>query len=193
MLSKIPDSDVVWAPVFHLHQPTYDEGTRKYYFQCVYSSYMPHLDAIERHPNVKVNLNISGVLLEQMKKYNPEMIDRIRDGIERGQIYLTATPYSHAIMPLMADRYGDDALRLQIEKDLQLKRKWFGVEPRTFRPAEYAVNEDVVRVASEYFDYMLISGVTFGKANLDGSRAVQKGRIKLICRDDGLSNLLAGM
>lgn len=186
-------SNPVWCPVFHWHQPPYDAATRHYYDECAERSYRHHLDVLEAHPGIMVNLNVTGTLLELMERYNPEFIDRIRNGSDRGQIHLTGTADCHAILPLVCNRYGDAAARLHIEKDIERKRALFGTMPKAFRFPEYAVDERTLALVGEYHDIALLSGVTYAAAGLQYGVPYKKGNLVLLCRDDGLSNLLSGM
>lgn len=126
-----------------------------------------------------------------MMRYNPELIDRFRKCIDRGQIQLTSTGYSHPILPALLDKIGEGAVRQQIERDLALKNDLFGVRPRVFRPPEYAVDDSIVKIAGEYFDYVLLSGLTFKLAGLPDRYAINHGNVKSIGRHEGLSNFLA--
>lgn len=80
--------------------------------------------------------------------------------LERGQIELTATPYSHPILPLLVDSdraiidregcghpqrysYPVDAER-QLERGLAVLEREFGRRPRGWWPAEGAVGQNIV-------------------------------------------------
>ncbi len=181
----------VWSPVFHLHQPPYDNSTIRFYREAAERSYSHHLDVLDRHPDTKVTFNLTGSLLEQMMAYNPELVRRFRNGIDREQIQLTATGYSHPIFPIVLERIGEDAVRLQIQRDLQLKEKLFGVRPQTFRLPEHAVSDKIVDILGEYFDYILLCENAFDGAGLPDGYAVKRGRATLIKRNAVLSKFLS--
>jgi len=93
---------------------------------------------------------------------------------EQGQIELTTTPYTHPILPLLADsqvgrvavpqmllpglrfRWEND-ISLHLEKAKQIYRDHFGTEPRGLWPSEQSVSPAILPYVSRYGFQWLIS------------------------------------
>jgi hypothetical protein len=68
----------------HCHQPV---GNFDHVFQrAIEKCYLPVLNLLDAHPNVKVGLHFSGPLLEWMEKNRPESVDLIASMVKRGQV-----------------------------------------------------------------------------------------------------------
>ena len=59
----------------HNHQPV---GNYPFVFEQVYhDAYLPFLEALERHPDVRISLHISGCLLDWLLPNRPEYIRQL--------------------------------------------------------------------------------------------------------------------
>ncbi len=93
----------------HCHQPV---GNFGFVFEQAYAkAYDPFLQALERHPRVRLALHYSGCLLDWLIEERPEFLERVRALVERGQIELLASGYAEPILPIIpeADRQGQIA------------------------------------------------------------------------------------
>lgn len=181
-----------YCVVFHFHQPPYDDSTIHRYDECCEQSYKIHLDALDSVPNVKVNFNITGILLETMEKRNPEFISRLGKKVDSGRVYLTACGYTHPIFPIIFARLGEEACKMQVERDREIKKRLFGVEPRVFRLPEYAVDDPVLKLLHEYgFEGTIVPDSVFPGKGVGMAHVLDCG-LKTVCRNDYLSNVLAG-
>ena len=61
--------------VLHNHQPVGNFGF--VFEECYQQSYGPMLDALERHPDVRLGLHYTGPLLDWFKAERPEVIERV--------------------------------------------------------------------------------------------------------------------
>ena len=70
--------------VIHSHQPTgnFDDVFESASDAC----YEPFVGALEQHPHVRAGLHYSGPLLEWFERHRPELLERIRGLVERGQV-----------------------------------------------------------------------------------------------------------
>ncbi|ABO09033.1 glucodextranase DOMON-like domain-containing protein [Pyrobaculum calidifontis] len=68
---------------------------------------------------------------------------------EQGRIELVPVPYSHPLMPLLADMGAVDDLRLHIQLSNGLFRRYLGASPLGVWPPEQAVNDEVLRLFAE--------------------------------------------
>jgi len=78
------DRRITLTLVLHNHQPV---GNFGFVLEETYQkAYAPMLDALERHPGVRLGLHYTGPLLDWFKDHKIEAIDRLRALVERGQI-----------------------------------------------------------------------------------------------------------
>ena len=90
----------------HNHQPI---GNFDTVFEEAYQlSYRPFLDVLERHPSVKFTQHWTGTLLEWLIQHHPEIIDRMRGMVQRGQLELLTGAYYESILAVIPeqDRIG---------------------------------------------------------------------------------------
>ncbi|MFL5757788.1 MAG: alpha-amylase/4-alpha-glucanotransferase domain-containing protein, partial [Chloroflexota bacterium] len=74
------------ALTLHNHQPV---GNFGWVFAEVYDqAYRPMLDALERHPHVRLSLHYTGALLEWLRSERPEFVERLHELVVRGQVEL---------------------------------------------------------------------------------------------------------
>jgi len=114
----------------HNHQPV---GNFEAVFVEAYDkAYKPFQDVLERHPGIKTTQHWSGPLLEWIVRRHPEMIERMKDMVARGQLELLTGAYYEAILAMIPeeDRIG------QIQKLTEYLHKTFGVWPRGMWLAE---------------------------------------------------------
>jgi alpha-amylase len=109
--------------VIHNHQPV---GNYPFVFEQVYhDAYLPFLEALERHPGVRVSLHYSGSLLDWLRDNRPDFIPRVAALVGRGQVEIMTGGYYEPILPIIPD--GDKLG--QIAKLSQAVRQLFGQEP----------------------------------------------------------------
>ncbi len=74
------------ALAIHNHQPV---GNFGWVFAEVYDrAYLPMLEALERHPTVRLSLHYTGPLLEWLEAERPDFLDRLRTLVARDQVEL---------------------------------------------------------------------------------------------------------
>src|SRR5258706_1809509 len=72
------------ALTLHNHQPV---GNFGWVFAEVFErAYEPMIEAIERHPGIRLGLHYTGPLLEWLQAEQPAFIGRLRSLVERGQV-----------------------------------------------------------------------------------------------------------
>jgi len=89
--------------VLHNHQPV---GNFGFVFDEAWEqAYAPMLDALERHPGVRLGLHYTGPLLDWFKSSKPEAIERLRSLVEREQVEVLGGGYYE---PVLASLREDD-------------------------------------------------------------------------------------
>src|SRR6266567_3854966 len=70
--------------LLHNHQPI---GNFPWVFQQVYEeAYLPMIEALERHPKVRLSLHYTGSLLDWIEETHPEFLARIVALVKRDQV-----------------------------------------------------------------------------------------------------------
>jgi alpha-amylase len=146
-------SKVSFALVIHSHQPV---GNFDHVIEDGYQkSYAPFVQALVRHPRIRLSLHFSGILLEWLEKKHPEYFQQLRGLVDRGQIELVGGGYYEPILPIIPDtdkiaqvRKLADYLHQHFGSDVRgawvAERVWEPTLPRPLAEAgvEYTVLDD---------------------------------------------------
>jgi alpha-amylase len=146
---------------FQVHQPfrlrrysVFDIGRNSNYFddeknaevmrKVARKCYLPTnavlLELINRYPGrFKVSFSVSGVCLEQMKLYAPEVLHSFQQLAATGQVEFLAETYYHSLSFL----YNKDEFYAQVQKQTALIQELFGQKPKAFRNTELIYNNEL--------------------------------------------------
>lgn len=94
------------------------------------------LELLQQHPAFKISYSISGVALEQMKEYMPEVLESFKALAATGQVEFLAETYYHSLSFL----YDKKEFQQQIAQHVSLVRELFGQTPTVFRNTELIYN-----------------------------------------------------
>jgi alpha-amylase len=95
-------SRISLALAIHNHQPV---GNFGWVFAEVYGqAYLPMLEALERHPGVRLSLHYSGPLLEWLRQERPEFITRLRGLVDRDQVEVLGGGYYEPVLASLPER-----------------------------------------------------------------------------------------
>ncbi len=90
------------ALALHNHQPV---GNFGWVFGDVYdAAYRPMLDALDRHPGVRLALHYTGPLLDWLGDERPEFIERLAGIVGRGQVELLGGGYYEPVLASLPQR-----------------------------------------------------------------------------------------
>jgi hypothetical protein len=90
------------ALALHNHQPV---GNFGWVFGDVYEqAYRPMLDALDRHPGVRLALHYTGPLLDWLRTERPEFLERLRALVDRGQVELLGGGYYEPVLASLPER-----------------------------------------------------------------------------------------
>ena len=109
--------------ILHNHQPV---GNFDWVFRdAAVDAYVPFLDVLEKHPNIKLGLHTTGPLLEWFGEFMPEYLDRAAGLVERGQLEILGGAFYEPILSVLpdCDKFG------QIEMMNRWIKKRFGSDP----------------------------------------------------------------
>ena len=149
----------------HVHQPfrvrhytIFDAGVDHAYFQAPYDdrtsnerimhkvaqkSYLPTnqklLGLLERHPEFKLSLSITGTAIEQMEQYSPESLQSFKDLCATGRVEIVAETYHHSL----AFFYSRTEFESQVAMHTKKIQEVFGQTPQVIRNTELSYNNDL--------------------------------------------------
>lgn len=87
---------------FHAHQPI---GNFEHILEEAYQkSYLPFLLVLEEHPQIKVTLHFSGFLYQWLNEKHPEINEKIKQLVHRGQIEVMTGGYYEPILTAIPER-----------------------------------------------------------------------------------------
>lgn len=165
----------------HVHQPwrvrdysVFDTATHHDYFfgngendrnngrvlaKVADKSYRPMnallLKLLERHPDFKLSLSITGTLIEQLEQWAPDVLDDFRRLVDTGRVELVCETYYHSL----AFFYNREEFEAQVNAQRDKLRNTFGVETKAFRNTELAYNDELAGWAdSAGFETILAEG-----------------------------------
>lgn len=108
----------------HAHQPV---GNFDFVFERAYNScYRPFLDLLERFPDVRMTMHITGPLFDWFESNVPTFVDRLGAMVTHGQVELMGGGYYEPLLCAIPQR---DAIR-QLERMQRYCEQRFGVKPR---------------------------------------------------------------
>jgi len=162
---------------FQVHQPFrfkryrfFDIGNDHYYYddfsnesilnKVAGKCYLPAnelmLDLINKHKGkFKIAYSISGIALEQLRLYSPEVLDSFRKLADTGQVEFLSETYAHSLCSLK----GHGEFEKQVNKHRELIKEYFGQEPTVFRNTELIYSDDIGAMVSRMgFKAMLTEG-----------------------------------
>jgi len=160
----------------HVHQPyrvrnysVFDTATNHDYFDDVANkqvfekvadkSYRP-MNALlqkllDKHPDFKLSLSITGTFIEQATKWAPDVIASFKKLVASGRVEIVAETYNHSL----AFFYSRSEFEYQVKLHQDKIREVFGVETNVFRNTELAYNDKLAKWAEEYgFSGILAEG-----------------------------------
>jgi len=151
--------------VLHNHQPV---GNFGFVFEENYQrAYAPMLDALERHPGVRLGLHYTGPLLDWFKASRPEVIERLQALVERGQVEVLGGGYYEPVLAslLESDRVG------QLVKMADEVESLVGQRPSGAWLAERVWEPDVPKaLARAGYDYTIVDDAHFRAAAIPPER-----------------------
>ena len=93
----------------HNHQP--GDNFPNVFEKAYDRSYLPMIDVLESHPEIRISMHYSGCLLDWLIENRPDFIGRIAALAKRGQVEIMTGGYYEPILPMIpdADKLGQIA------------------------------------------------------------------------------------
>ncbi|WP_077195784.1 glycoside hydrolase family 57 protein [Prevotella ihumii] len=181
----------------------FDIGTDHYYYDdyenertisdIAQRSYMPALETLlqmirDNGKFFKVAFSLSGVGIESLEQYAPEVIEKLQELAETGCVEFLAEPYSHGLSSLGNEEYFKQDVKKQSEKI----KEYFGQTPKVLRNSSLIYNDDIGLMAHQMgFKGMLTEGakhVLGWKSSHYLYHCALAPKLKLLLRDVALSD-----
>ena len=146
---------------FQIHQPirlgkysVFDIGHHKGYFderknesiikKVTHKCYLPAnkiiLDIINKTDGkFKVAYSMTGIVLEQLERYAPEVIDSFKELVNTGCVEILDETYHHTISYL----YSKEEFKEQVELHSRKIRQLFNFRPKVFRNTELVYSNEI--------------------------------------------------
>jgi len=96
---------------------------------------------LDRYQDFSVSFSLSGILLEQLAAWFPEVIESFQALVKTGRVELLDETYFHSLAFLYSQKEFTEQVRLHRKKIQAL----FGATPRVFRNTELIYNNDIAR------------------------------------------------
>jgi len=146
----------------HNHQPL---GNFPWVFEQAYQqAYLPMVEALERHPAVRLCLHYSGCLIDWLEQNHPEFFDQLAGLVGRNQVEIMGGAYYEPILPSIpdADKLG------QIEKMAVFTKRRFGMNPTGLWLAERVWEPHLAKSLAEAgVQWTLVDDNAFKSLGLD--------------------------
>jgi len=85
----------------HNHQPI--GNFESVFIEAHDKSYLPFLELLEKHPNIKVTQHYTGILFDWLVKHRPKVIAKLKALVQRGQIEMMTGGFYEPIMPVIPE------------------------------------------------------------------------------------------
>jgi alpha-amylase len=94
---------------------------------------------VEHFPDVKLCFSLSGVLIDQLEKYNPAALQSFKDLASTGSVEFLSETYYHSLSSLTPN----DEFITQVNAHRELMQHHFGVYPEVFRNTELIYSNSI--------------------------------------------------
>ena len=147
---------------FHVHQPyrvrryrVFDIGNTSDYFsekgendlnnerilrKVAGKSYRPagelFLELLERYPELRLAFSFSGVVIEQLEQYAPDILKLYQKMVKTGRVEIVGETYYHSL----AFFHSLPEFERQVEQHAKAIKRVFGIAPKVFRNTELSYN-----------------------------------------------------
>lgn len=113
--------------------------------QCYLPANLMLLRLIHEYPQLRITFSISGIALEQMELYAPEVIETFRMLAQTGSVEFLSETYYHSLSFLA----GRHEFETQVRQHQIIMKRLLGVEPAVFRNTELIYADNLGRVLEE--------------------------------------------
>ncbi|MGI5828071.1 MAG: glycoside hydrolase family 57 protein [Patescibacteria group bacterium] len=144
----------------YFHDDIDNDLNRKVIEKVASKCYLPMnnllLHLLNKHPDFAVSFSISGVFLDQLERFAPNVLETFKKLVETNRVEFIAETYYHSL----AGIYSQKEFFEQIDAQISRIRNLFNKNPQVFRNTELVYSNDIAKLVAEYgFKGMLAEGV----------------------------------
>jgi len=126
------------------HDYFWDEYNSKIMERIARNCYIPTLKIFLEN-EIKVNLSLTGVFIEQAKEFTPYVMDQFKEYIGSGLAELLGETYYHSL----ASIWSENEFYEQVQMHLELLKREFNTIPESFRNTELIYNDNIGRMVKK--------------------------------------------
>ncbi len=151
---------------FEIHQPVhlkrycfFDIGKGHYYYDdfeneraicdTAENSYVPALSTLlemcKQNKEFKCCFSLSGVAIEMLEQYAPDVIDLLQQLAETGQVDFMAEPYSHGL----ASIGSEESFKSEVQRQSHRIKELFGIAPKVIRNSNLIYSDEIGSMAAD--------------------------------------------
>ncbi|MBP3349179.1 MAG: polysaccharide deacetylase family protein [Bacteroidaceae bacterium] len=198
---------------FQIHQPFrlkryrfFDIGRDHYYYddfanddvitRIARNSYLPTIQAMKEiietsGGKFKAAISLSGVVIEQLEMYVPELIEALKDLAKTGCVEFLSETYAHSLTSLS----DIDEFRAQVNEHDEKIYALFGQKPKVFRNTELIFSDEIASmIASMGYKGVITEGakhVLGWKSPNYLYNSIAAPKLKMLLRNDKFTDDIA--
>lgn len=151
---------------FEIHQPVhlkryrfFDIGKDHYYYDdfenerairdTAENSYVPALSTLlemcKQNKEFKCCFSLSGVAIEMLEQYAPDVIDLLQQLAETGQVDFMAEPYSHGL----ASIGSEESFKSEVQRQSHRIKELFAIAPKVIRNSNLIYSDEIGSMAAD--------------------------------------------
>ena len=155
--------------------------------QCYLPANALLLSLIRKNPKIKIAFSISGIMIDQLEEYAPEVLDSFRMLAQTGSVDFLTETYYHSLACLLP---GNE-FEFQVAKHQKKILQHFGILSKVFRNTELIYSHETAnRISQLGFKGVMIDGVDRVLNGLNAHQIFEHPDtgLKLLLRDYRLSD-----
>ncbi len=142
MITSNNKPTINWVNFLHIYQPPWQQ--HDVITRVSQQSYQNIISTLQKFPNYKITLNISGSLTEQLLFFGlKKVLDNFNELAKRGQIEFVGSAKYHPILPLISAK---QVIRQIQENEIINKKYLYKFKPRGFYLPEMAYSDNVAKI-----------------------------------------------
>ncbi|GBE18606.1 glycosyl hydrolase family 57 [archaeon BMS3Abin16] len=160
--------------------------------KCYYPTNQILLENIDFYKNdsrkFKCAFSISGILLEQCERYDPDLLESFKQLLDSGCVEFLDQTYHHSLFSL----YDDPALFIEdVKKHNEAMKDFFRCSPKVFENTEFLYNNRIASVVEEMgYKCIFTEGLErlTGGAHPNQVYRAKEGKLKVLLRNYKLTD-----
>ena len=126
---------IYFGMCLHFHQPVgnFDDIMERAYQNC----YRPFLEEAEKYPDIKMSMHFSGCLLDYFEDKHPDLLDKVKVMVDRGQVEIVGGGYYEPIFISIPERDRIGQIKMMasyIKKRFRQKAYGIWTPERVWKP-----------------------------------------------------------